>query len=156
MDKIMKIEDMMPLINTAIESGGEFRLITAGVSMKPLLRDRKDTVVLVKANKPLKKYDIPLYKRKEGKYVLHRIVKIKDGKYVMCGDHQYVYEYGITDDDICAVVSAIIRNDKFISCKSFKYKLYVFLHMHLRPIRLFFLKCKYFCQKYLFCKKVNK
>lgn len=134
---VAPLSEMIDLITESVDSGGEFRLITAGVSMKPLLRNRKDTVVLVKANKPLKKYDIPLYKRNDGRFVLHRVIGFKNGGYVMCGDNQTVKEYGIKDDNIIAVVSSIVRNGKTIDLnKSFFYKLYVFFWC-----RLFFVRC---------------
>lgn len=135
MDKILKIEDMIPIITEVVNSGSEFRMVTAGISMLPLLRDRKDTVVLVKAEKPLKKYDIPLYRRNDGQFVLHRIVAVKNGEYTMCGDHQIDVEHGITDNNIYAVVKAVERNGKYISCNDSGYKLYSFLRVHTRVLR---------------------
>lgn len=115
------------LITQSVENGGSFSMITAGCSMLPLLRNRRDKVILVKAQHNLKRYDIPLYKRKDGHFVLHRILKIKKDGYVMCGDNQLIFEKGIDDSDIIAVVSEIIRNGKHIDLKkSFRYKLYVF------------------------------
>ncbi len=132
---------MEDVIRKSVSSGGEFRMITAGISMLPLLRNRKDTVVLVKAPTPLKKYDIPLFKRKDGHFVLHRVIEIKDGSYVMCGDNQISKEYGISDSDVIAVVSKIVRNGKTIDLKrSLRYKIYVFFYCTLFPLRCFFLR----------------
>ena len=58
---IAPLSEMEDIIRESVSNGGEFRMITAGISMLPLLRNRRDTVVLVKAPIPLKKYDIPLY-----------------------------------------------------------------------------------------------
>lgn len=49
-----------------------------GDSMLPILRQGKDLMVI--SRKPedrLKKYDVPLYKRDNGQYVLHRILKVR-------------------------------------------------------------------------------
>ncbi len=58
-----------------------------GMSMMPLLDQNKDTVRLVAVHGLLKKYDLPLYIRPDGAYVLHRIVKVCDGYYLIRGDN---------------------------------------------------------------------
>ncbi len=121
---LFEVEDV---ITKSVENGGSFSMITAGCSMLPLLRNRMDKVILVKAEHTLKRYDIPLYKCKDGHFVLHRIVKIKKDGYVMCGDNQLIFEKGIDDSNVIAVVSEIIRKGKRIDLKkSFRYKVYVF------------------------------
>lgn len=62
-------------IEEALESQGFYMSTTVGVSMFPLLRNRRDTILIRPVTEPLKKYDVPLYKRGNN-YVLHRIVKI--------------------------------------------------------------------------------
>lgn len=49
-----------------------------GDSMLPLIRQGKDLLLI--ARKPqgrLNKYDVPLYRRDSGQYVLHRILKVR-------------------------------------------------------------------------------
>ena len=53
----------------------------SGSSMLPLIRPDRDTVV-IKRRIP-KKYDVVLYKRDNGKYILHRVLKIKDKEYAL-------------------------------------------------------------------------
>ena len=48
-------------MDSVINTGGEFKMISRGTSMLPMLRDGIDTVVIVKANAPLKTGDVPLY-----------------------------------------------------------------------------------------------
>lgn len=135
------MKKLAPLIEETVNGGGTFRLITAGTSMLPLLRDRTDTVILKKAETPLKRYDIPLYRRANGQYVLHRILRLeKDGTYTLCGDNQTVAEKGIRDEDITAVASEIDRNGKTIRFSSFGYRLYVFLWCKCFLIRRILLK----------------
>ena len=73
-------------------------------------------------SKPKRK-DIVLYKRDNGQYVLHRIIKEKDNLYTIVGDNQHVKEYPIRLDQILGVVSEITRKDKVINLKTSK-KLY--------------------------------
>ena len=120
--------EIEPMIKKAFENGEEFNLITAGTSMLPMLRDRKDTVVLQKKNGKLKKYDLPLYKRADGSFVLHRIVGIRKDGYVMSGDNHDIKEYPVTDEQIIAVVTAYIKDGKRISTNSLGYKIYCRWH----------------------------
>ncbi len=136
MRKVLPMTEIAPMIEKAFEDGKEFNLITAGTSMLPMLRDRKDTVVLRKVDGKLKKYDLPLYKRADGSFVLHRIVgKGKEG-YRMSGDNQLAIEYPVTDGQIVAVVSAYIKDGKRTSVNSIAYKFYCFWHCNaVKPIR---------------------
>lgn len=106
----------------------------SGTSMLPLLRSGKDKVVIEKVTEKPKCNDVPLY-MSGGKYVLHRIVKIKPQGYIIRGDHLYRNEYNVTDKDIIGILTGFYRNGKFFSCKSFKYKLYVAYIRVSYPIR---------------------
>ena len=104
MSKIVSMDDMIPLIEEKLNEDGKVVFTPKGVSMLPTIVGEVDTVSLVKPQFPLKKYSIPLYKRDNGGYVLHRVIGIKNGCYVMRGDNQYVKEKGIRDDQIVGVV----------------------------------------------------
>lgn len=107
------LAEYVPLIEEVISSEGEFRLFPRGTSMLPLLRQGRDSVILVRCERALKKRDIIFYKRPSGQYVLHRIVKKPKGEdYVLCGDNQTLLEKGITQDMVIARVSAVYRGDK--------------------------------------------
>ena len=95
----------------------------SGSSMLPLIRPDRDTVV-IKRRIP-KKYDVVLYKRDNGKYILHRVLKIKDKEYVMCGDNQWKKEFGITEQQILGVMDGFYRDNKYIEISSYRYKLNV-------------------------------
>ena len=124
-----------------IEDGGQFTMVTAGTSMKPLLRNRLDSVVLVKPTPKLCKYDIPLYKRRSGQFTLHRIMKVCDDSYTMCGDNQLIFEKNVPCDSVVAVVSKVIRKGREIDLKkSRSYKMYVFFWCKCFFIRYFALK----------------
>ena len=127
------------LIREVVESGGEFQLYPRGTSMLPLLRQGKDSVVLVKVPEHIKRGDIPLYRRADGHYVLHRVIRAeKDGTYTMCGDNQTQLERGITRDQMIATVSAISRKEKMRSVRAISYRAYCFFW------RSFFIRRVYF------------
>ena len=79
-------------IEESIVRNGFHLSTVVGDSMMPLLRQGKDLVKVVPLTKPLEKYDIVLFKRPTGEYVLHRIVKAKSDYYVICGDNRFLRE----------------------------------------------------------------
>lgn len=126
-----------------IERHGKLIYPNVGTSMMPLIRQGKDLMVIVrKPEGRLKKYDVPLYKRDNGQYVLHRILKVRRDDYVVCGDHCRQKEYGITERHIIGVLDAVVRNGKTISVTDWKYQIYVHLWCDLFPVRSFLLWMK--------------
>ena len=59
-----------------------------GTSMFPLIRDNKYDVYIEKPQPHLNKYDVPVYKRESGEYVMHRILGKDKNGYICCGDNQ--------------------------------------------------------------------
>ena len=104
------MKELHPLICEAIRDGGQFILTPKGVSMLPTIVPIKDCIVLITADN-LRKNDIVLYKRKTGTYVAHRIKRIKDGQYTMCGDNQCNFEKGIDSQSIIAKVDEIRKSN---------------------------------------------
>ena len=123
-----------------IEKHGQLVYRNVGDSMLPLLRQGKDLFVI--SRKPegrLKKYDVPLYKRDDGTYVLHRIIKVRKHDYVLCGDNRWQCETGITDRHVIGVMTAIIRDGTSIPVTDRKYRLYVHLWCDFFFLRAFIL-----------------
>lgn len=131
--KEVQLDELMPVIIEKLEAGGEVHISSSGNSMYPLFRHRKDTVCLKKGS--IKKYDMILYKRDDGKYVLHRIVGIKNNCYVLRGDHQLYNEYPIRDNQVIAKVISFCRNNKQVNCHNIWYQIYVFVWVHTMTLR---------------------
>ena len=107
-----------------------------GVSMLPMLKQGRDLFILKKkTDQRCKKYDVVLYYRKPGQYVLHRIVEVHEKEYVILGDNCEYKEYGIKEEDILAVMDSFVRKGKIISVSNWKYKLYVYLWYGIYPFR---------------------
>ena len=120
-----------------INKQGQLVYTNVGDSMYPLIKPR-DLLVIKKVTAPLKKNDIPLYKRDSGQYVLHRIVKIKNGEYYICGDNRAFIERGITDRHIIGVLTDIVREGRTIPVNSPEFKSYV----KLLPLRRSIIRIK--------------
>ena len=118
------LKEFWPVMKEVIESGGEFTFYPNGTSMMPLIREGKDQVILVKAD-IVKKGDAVFYMRDNGQFVLHRVAKVKNGEYIMCGDNQVLLERGITDKHILAKMKAVIRDGETVDETNKKYSKYV-------------------------------
>ena len=121
------------VVEREIAENGKYLLKTAGKSMRPLFKDGRDIVIISKKDAPLKKYDVALYRVGE-KYVLHRVVAVKDGAYIMRGDNTFFNET-VSDDDIIGILSAFIRNGKRRTADSICYKLYSRIWYFIYPLR---------------------
>mgnify|MGYP000900639248 CR=1 FL=1 len=139
------------LIEEVLNNEGEIVLTVMGNSMFPMLRNKKDSVCIVKAkDKTLKKYDLPLFIRDDGKYILHRVVGVKSDGYVVLGDNQYVKEYSVKHSQVVGVVKGFWRNGKYISCEDIFYNIYVrlwngtfFIRFILHKVKVFYKRLKF-------------
>jgi len=136
--KNVKLEDAFPVIKEKLDMGAEVTFGPKGTSMLPLIVQGRDTVTLVSPPSKLKKYDLPLYRRKTGQFVLHRVVKVnRDGTYTMCGDNQFSHEKGIGHGDIIGIVNKVVHAGKVYECTDIRYKIYCRYIVAYRQIRHF-------------------
>lgn len=136
MNKVVRMEELCPMIQELLAGGSSVQLTVTGISMRPMLMHRRDQVELTTAPANLHRYDIPLYQRENGSFILHRIVKVeKDGTYTCVGDGQTTLETGVQQEQIIAVVQSFTRKGKKISCKNKGYQLYARVWTVLLPIR---------------------
>lgn len=123
-------------VEELLKTQDEVMTLTRGISMRPLLRQHRDIVVIKKPVFPLKKGDVPLYKVKGRKELtLHRILKVTKDGYVIRGDNLFRKEYDVKDGDIVGVMTAFYREGKYYTCEDKRYKLYVFLNRISYPLR---------------------
>lgn len=125
MSKRVSMDEMAPLIREILAESGEVSFVSAGVSMLPTIRDRKDTVTLVRPQGKLKKGDVPFYQRDNGQYILHRVIYVNGDTYVMRGDNQWENEYNVRHDQIIGVLHSFDRDGKTYKVTDTCYKLYV-------------------------------
>lgn len=132
----------MPLIRERLAAGQTVRYLPfRGVSMLPMLRQGKDSVELMPLPEKLKKYDLPVYQYPSGKYVMHRVVAVKEDHYVCLGDNTLEYET-IYPAQMIGIVSAFKRGDKRIRVDSRGYRLYCRIWVALFPLRKFVTRAK--------------
>ena len=106
-----------------------------GDSMEPMLKKGVDRVIIVPPEFPLKKYDVPVYRR-NGHYTMHRIVKAGKNGYVICGDNRGNLERDVTDKDIIGVLSGFYHNGRYTDCTDCDYLKYVRKTVRRLPFRV--------------------
>lgn len=120
-----------------LDQYGSCMYFTVGTSMLPLLRERKDVIYLKKNSGRLSRYDVALFRRENGRYVLHRVKEVREKDYVFIGDNQIREEEGIRDSQIVGVMEGYVRNGKYRTVEDPRYRAYVTIWMHCRLLRYF-------------------
>ncbi len=127
-------------IEESLAENGVHVSTTSGYSMYPMLRDRRDRVIIVPVGKErLHRYDLPLYKRPDGKYVLHRILRVKDDHYVIRGDNTYTLER-VPFEWVIGYVTEFYRADRHVSVNSRLYRTYAAFWHFIYPLRVLYRK----------------
>lgn len=143
------LHDLMPLFRERLELGQSVRFSPRGVSMLPMLRQGKDSVVLSPLPEKLEKYDLPLYQRDNGSYVLHRVIGVGE-TYTCMGDNQFRAEQGVRTDQLIGVVTAFYRAERKYSVKHPCYWLYCRVWYHSRHLRHFCSRTVNWLKRHLF------
>ena len=134
-------------IEQQLRDEGFYVSTTVGYSMMPMLRDRRDRVIIqAKGKERLKKGDLPLYRYPDGKYVLHRIIGVKDGYYVIRGDNTYVKEK-IPEEWILGCVTEFYRKDRHVSADDKGYRLYAAVWQGIYFVRMPLHKARYLASR---------
>lgn len=129
-------------IGEALKTSTEVSVLTRGASMRPMLREHRDIVVIEKLSCELKVGDVVAYPGANGTYTLHRIVRIKkSGALIIRGDNNYFTEYNIKKEDIVGILKEFYRDGKYINCKTDKrYKFYTKYIVFSYPFRFLWKK----------------
>lgn len=128
------MESLAEVIKLQLENGGRANLPVTGSSMMPLFYSRRDSVTLIPVDGQQKKGEIILYRRENGMYVLHRIIKAEQDFYICCGDNQYEKEI-VKHEQLIGVVDQFMRAGRTYSREHLSYRMYQTLLIGLFPLR---------------------
>ena len=128
-------------IEEVIEREGKYVGPTVGVSMLPMLKNRRDSIVVRAKTERLKPLDVALYRRGEA-YVLHRVIQPIAGGYLIRGDNTYSDEI-IPEEDVFGVLTEFFRKDKHYFCTDEKYLRYAARRVKTYKRRRFFVRVKW-------------
>ena len=121
-------------IEDSLEKYGVFASRTRGFSMWPLFRTHRDTVYIAKADRLLKRGDVALYTAGDGRYILHRVLRVKEKEYLIRGDNTYRIEH-VPHDRVIGYLMEFDRKGKHHTTSDLSYRLYTALWMPLYPLR---------------------
>ena len=114
---------------------------TLGISMKPLFKNNRDVVVLNSVDREIRKYDIVLYRISDSKCVLHRVIGVRNGIYIIRGDNTFVREY-VPKDRVIAYVTSFNRKGKRRKITDCSYRIYSRLWHFIYPLRFVLFKTR--------------
>ena len=95
------------LIRALLDDGQVFSFKPHGTSMLPTIRAGRDSVSILRLDGRAERFDILLYKRPTGKFVLHRVIEVGGDDYTLCGDNRVEIERGVKDEWVVGVLNEI-------------------------------------------------
>lgn len=124
-----------------LDAGLDARFTVVGHSMWPTLTHKRDEVILSPLDGEVKRGDIVLFCPTEGRYLLHRVCRVRDGRMVTVGDGNCCRDGEFSTATIVGRVTKIRRKGHFYPCTDGWYRLRSWVWMALYPVRPLLLKC---------------
>jgi len=139
-DEMIHTDAWMPIYLKGLEDGKKVKLTPFGFSMYPVLVGGRDSLILHKIDRDLRRGDICLYRRDNGIYVTHSVHHVDKMGIYLLGESQTVIEGPLSMDHMLAVAEGFIRKGKLYSCSNANYKFWHEIWMVLRPFRPLLIK----------------
>ena len=138
--KVVDAAAYISAIRELVQEGHDVSMIITGSSMNPFLIHGRDSIMISKPNRPLKKGDMVFYQRDNEKFVMHRICKVKESlKGDICfdiiGDAQTEVEKDVRDDQIFGLITKVCRKGRWIEPGDFWWIFFEKIWLHMIPIR---------------------
>ena len=133
--RLVDTQEYMEMIRALLEDGQEVSMIVTGNSMRPFLKHGRDKICMKKTDRKLRKGDIVFYRRENGQYVMHRILKCRDQSYTLLGDGQIVPESGIRQEQIFARITKVQVRGKWIGSENFRWRFFEHIWIRFWGIR---------------------
>ena len=122
-------------LRSLTEEGKEVSMLVAGSSMNPFLIHYRDMIFFKKPDRPLRRGDMVFYQRENGKYVMHRILRVKpEGLYIV-GDAQTEIEGPVRPEQVFAIVTRVVRKGREIGPDDFWWIFFERVWLRLIPFR---------------------
>lgn len=123
----VKLDSIYKVMEEMLTLGKEVTFTTNGDSMRPLLLSGES--VTLKRAPNYKKGDVVLFRKENGGFVLHRIIKIKKDTVFTQGDALMSNDLPFNKDKIIGKAIAFIKKDKTVKISSFSYFVYRVFYM---------------------------
>lgn len=128
-------DELLGEVCTMLAAGKKVKIRAKGTSMLPFIHGDKDTLLLAPPVEALRTGDIVLARISEGRYILHRIIKISGGQITLMGDGNLFKTEQCNISDIYGIAVTAISHGEERSLISFKSRLCAKAWRMLLPIR---------------------
>lgn len=128
-------QEYMAVLRELIEEGHQVSLLISGSSMSPFLIHHRDTIYFKKPDRELKAGDMVFYRRGNGKYIMHRIRRIRPEGFYMIGDAQWEIEGPLQREQIFGLITAVERKGKLIQPGDFWWEFFAKVWLRIIPLR---------------------
>ena len=135
MDGPLDTSKYVSILKELVEEGQEVSLTVVGNSMSPFLHHLKDKIFFAAPDEPLKKGDMVFYQRASGRFVMHRIAKVKADGYYMVGDAQTAIEGPLSREQIFAKITKVERKGRMLTEGDFLWSFFRGPWLWIRPLR---------------------
>lgn len=125
----------LDVLKELVQNGKSVSIIVAGSSMSPFLIHKRDRIFFEKPDRPLQKGDIVFYQRRNGRYIMHRIWKVKKDGYYIVGDAQIEIEGPVKPEQIFARITRCERKGKMLGPGDFWWEFFEKVWIRIVPFR---------------------
>jgi hypothetical protein len=137
---VLDTKEYVSALRELTEAGQEVSVRIFGSSMVPFLGDGRDEVLIKKPDRELKVGDVVFFQRDSGRYILHRIWKIKPEGYYIVGDSQEEIEGPVRQEQIFAYVTRARRKGKWVGPGNFWWEFFEHVWIYMVPVRRVFIR----------------
>lgn len=138
--RVVDTREYVSVLRELVQEGREVSLLVSGSSMSPFLAHQRDYIYFKEPDRELRKGDMVFYQRRSGQFVMHRIWKVKNGKYYMVGDAQREIEGPLDLDQIFALITKVQRKGKWIEPGNFWWEFFEHVWINIVPARRVFVR----------------
>lgn len=127
--------EYVSMLKELVDEGKEVSMLISGNSMAPFLVHARDYICFKKPDRSLKKGDMVFYQRDDGRYVMHRICKVRGNSLDLIGDNQREIEHGVRREQVFALITKVKRKEKWIHPGDFYWEFFSKVWINVIPFR---------------------
>ena len=137
--KLVNTQEYVSMLRELTEQGREVNMLISGNSMSPFLMHGRDSIRLKKPDRKLRKGDMVFFQRKSGKFVMHRIIRVRKEGFYLLGDSQQSSEIEgpIEESQIFAMITSVCRKGRWIGPGNFWWEFFEQCRIRMIPFRRF-------------------
>ena len=132
--------EYLDTLREAVLTGKECSMLITGNSMQPFLQHGRDTIYFRAPSRPLKRGDMVFFRRPDGQYVMHRLLREDTAGYYLIGDNQTEIEGPVDRTSAFAIVYKVKRKGRILAPGSFWWGFFAGFWLSIIPLRPFLLK----------------